>query len=430
MSEASLAAGAGAPTVSVLDSARLTSAAIAWRNLWRNKRRTWLMAAGIGFVGLLVMLINSLQVGAFETMIDNSARFFAGHLQVQHPDYADEPRTGRVVGRATARVAALEARSEFGAVAPRGQAFALLSAGAGSATAEPPALGGLVVGVDPSREFALNRRMAATGRYLSGPREAYVGAILANNLGVAVGDEIVVLGSSARGSVAAMALTVVGTFSTGQTAFDRSQVHVRLDAFQEAFGLVDEVNAIALLIADQAAAPAVAAGLGDGETVAVPWQELLPDIHQLAELKYQSTYMIYALLVVLVTFSVVNGFIMVTYERTPEFGMLKALGMTPAAVMGMLSWEALWMAALGLAVVFTVAVPLIGLLAATGISFGDDYAQVMARYLMPERLYPTFGWRAAVEFSVVMLVATQLAALIPALRLRRLSVVDALRAED
>ena len=150
----------------------------------------------------------------------------------------------------------------------------------------------------------------------------------------------------------------------------------------------------------------------------------------MAELKYQTTYMIYALLVVLVTFSIVNAFIMTTFERTPEFGMLKALGMTPAAIMRMLSWEALWMALLGLAITFAISAPLLFVLSKTGVSFGDAYADMTAQFLMPERLYPTFQTRAALEFSTAVLVLTQVAALIPALRLRRLRVVDALRAEE
>lgn len=423
MSEATLGKDIAAAAAVSRRASRTSIAAIAWRNLWRNKRRTWLMAAGIGFAGLLVVSINALQVGTFELMIDNTTRFFAGHMQIQHPDYAAEPRLEHAIADASARVAALEGNAEISAVAPRAQAFILASSGERS-------FGALAVGVDPVREFAAIRHRATDGRYLSGPDEAYVGAVLAQNLGVGVGDEVVVLGNAPGGGVAAMVLTVVGTFATGQADFDRSQIHVRLAEFQEAFGLGDQVHAIALLLADPAATDKTAAALGDGDTVGVSWQQQLPDIHQLIELKYQSTYMIYALLVVLVTFSIVNAFIMTIFERTPEFGMLKALGMRPGSILGMLSWEALWMALLGLAATFAIAFPLVTLLSITGISFGDAYAEMTAQYMLPDRLYPSFSVRTAAEFGVVILAATQLAAAIPALRLRRLRVVDTLRAEE
>ncbi len=410
---------------------RVSTAAIAWRNLWRNKRRTWLMAAGIGFAGLLVTLINSLQTGAFEMMIDNTARFATGHVQIQHPDYFATPRTDLTVNNASDRLAALALDSRFDGVAPRAQAFALLAGVAEDDTeAEPRAVGGMVVGVDPEREFAAIRNNPATGRYIDGPGEAYLGAVLAQNLGVGDGDELVVLGNSEDGGIAAMTLTVAGTFSTGQVEYDRSQMHVRLDEFQQAFGLEDEVHAIALTLKDQHLALGAAAALADDAAVGIPWQDLLPEIRQMAELKYQTTYLIYALLLVLVTFSIVNAFIMTVFERTPEFGMLKALGMTPGAILRMMSLEALWLSLLGLGVTFAISVPLVALLSVTGISFGDAYAEMTAQYMMPEYLYPSFGFRAAAEFSVAVLVLTQLAALIPGLRLRRLRVVDALRAEE
>ena len=432
MSDAGIAVGAdvGADSSQARPSrSRVSIAAIAWRNLWRNKRRTWLMAGGIGFAGFLVVGVNSLQTGTFEMMIDSAARFFAGHVQVQHPSFFDEPASGNIVTGVAARIEALERGGRFDAVAPRAQAFALLSKADGDG-AETPAFGGLVVGVDAEREFAAIREQAASGRYLRGPGEAYVGAVLAKNLGVAVGDDVAILGNAEDGGVAAMVASVVGTFGTGQADFDRSQLHVPLGDFQQAFGMEDAAHAIALLLADQSTARDAAAELGDGAVVGKPWQELIPDVHQLAELKYQGSYMMYALLVVLVTFSIVNAFLMTTFERTPEFGTLKALGMRPGGIMAMLALEALWMALLGLALTFAVCVPLIGILSVTGISFGDAYAEMTEQFMVPDRLYPAFGYQAAVEFSVAVLVLTQLAAAVPAWRLRRLRVVDALRAEE
>ena len=412
---------------------RVSVAAIAWRNLWRNRRRTWLMISGIAFSGLLVVMINSLQLGVFGMMIDTTARFFTGHLQVQHPDYLDEPRMDRTVTNAGERMAALTLRPEFTAVAPRAQAFALLAASgdiSANSDTDPPATGGLVIGVDPAREFGAIRHANDTGRYLEEPGEAYVGSMLADNLHVGIGDEVAILGNAGDGSVAAMVVTVAGTFSSGQAEVDRSQMLVHLDDFQAAFALDDEVHSIALTLADPKSALAAAATLTEAETVGVPWQELLPDVSQMAEVKLNGSYMIYALLLVLLTFSIVNAFIMTTFERTPEFGMLKAIGMRPGGIVGMIVVEALWMAALGIAITLAITFPLITVLGITGITFGESFATMTAQFRMPERLFPTFGYRVFLEFSITVLVATQVAALIPTLRLRRLNVVDALRAEE
>lgn len=406
-------------------------AAIAWRNLWRNKRRTWLMISGIVFAGFLVIFINSIQRGAFDMMIDITARFYSGHVQIQHPAFLDEPRMDRTVKNAAARVADLRLRREFTAVAPRAQAFALVAASSATSDTDPPATGALVIGVDPMLEFAAIRQSIDAGRYLVEPGDAYVGSLLAQNLRAGVGDELAILGNSDDGSVAAMVVTVAGTFDTGQAEVDRSQMHVHLDEFQGAFGLPDQVHSIALTLAGPSTAQAHAATLTDTESVGVPWQELLPDIEQMARLKYQSSYMIYALLLVLVIFGVVNAFIMTTFERTPEFGMLKAVGMRPGAIIRMMSLEALWMAAIGILVTLAITGTLTGILSVTGFSFGEAYTEMVGdSFMMPDRLYPTFGYRAALEFSIAMLIAIQVAALIPTVRLRRLNVVDALRATE
>ena len=406
-------------------------AAIAWRNLWRNKRRTWLMISGIVFAGFLVIFINSLQRGAFDMMIDITARFFSGHVQIQHPAFLDEPRMDRTVRNAAARVADLQLREEFTAVAPRAQAFALVAASNTSSDTDPPATGALVIGVDPVLEFAAIRHSVDAGRFLAEAGDAYVGSLLAQNLRAGVGDELAILGNAEDGSVAAMVVTVADTFDTGQAAVDRSQMLVQLDEFQEAFGLPDQVHSIALTLAGPSAAEAHAATLTDAESVGVPWQKLLPDIEQMARLKYQSSYMIYALLLVLVIFGVVNAFIMTTFERTPEFGMLKAVGMRPGAIIRMMSLEALWMAAIGILVTLAITGTLTGILSVTGFSFGEAYTEMVGdSFMMPDRLYPTFGYRAALEFSVAMLIAIQVAALIPTVRLRRLNVVDALRSAE
>ena len=412
---------------------RVSVGAIAWRNLWRNRRRTWLMVGGIAFCGLLVIIVSSMQLGVFEMMIDNSTRFFTGHVQVQHPDYLDEPRMNRTVANARERMAALALRPEFTAIAPRAQAFALLAASgdiSADSDTDPPATGGLVIGVDPIREFGAIRHATDSGRYLEEPGEAYVGSMLADNLHVGIGDEVAILGNAGDGGVAAMVVTVAGTFSSGQADIDRSQMLVHLADFQDAFGLDDEVHSIALTLADPKSALAAAATLGDAETAGVPWQELMPDVHQMIDLKLQSTYMIYVLLLVLLTFSIVNAFIMTTFERTPEFGMLKAIGMRPGGIVGMMTVEALWMAVLGIAVTLAIGVPLITILGVTGITLGETYSEMTAQFRIPERLFPSFGYRVFLEFSITVLVATQVAALIPTLRLRRLNVVDALRAEE
>ncbi|MCZ6886906.1 MAG: FtsX-like permease family protein [Gammaproteobacteria bacterium] len=403
-----------------------TLVSIAWRNLWRNRRRTWLTSGGIAFALFLVVFARSTQDGTFNLMIDNSTRFMSGHLQIQHPAYRDDPRVRYTIENASAVVRRVASHPDVVAVAPRAVGFALVSA-------DERSFGAQVMGVIPAREFATFKESGLEGRYLEGQGEAFLGRALARNLSVAVGGEVVVLGTGKDGGVAAMVATVVGTFSSGQSDLDRSLIQIHLDDFTEAWGLDDEAHVIAVIIDDVQAGTEVTDALKDMIPDAVSvleWSELVPEIQQMIEMKHVSGNMLYALLILLVTFSIVNSFIMIIFERTREIGMMKALGMGPGSIIAMLQIEAMWMSVVGIAVGVGLSGALIGVLAINGIYLGEAYGELLKQYHMPDRLYPAYSYGAAAVMALVMLVATQFAAVIPALRIRRLKVVEALRAEE
>jgi len=157
------------------------------------------------------------------------------------------------------------------------------------------------------------------------------------------------------------------------------------------------------------------------------WSEMLPDLRQAIEIDRVSGALFYWLVMILVAFSVVNTFIMTVFERTREFGMMLAVGMRPFGIVGMLQWEAAFLWAIGTAVGLLLAVALVAWLSGVGIYLGADIERLASEMYMPARLYPTFAVEALTTAPLVMFLATQLAAVLPSLRLRRLQPVTALR---
>ena len=190
--------------------------AIAWRNLWRNQRRTWLTAGGIAFACLLLLFSRSMQLGSYRDQIDATTALLTGHVQVQHPKYLDDPKLEYLVPGAAALAERLLKLDGVAATTLRTSAFALLSVDERSFGAE-------VVGVRPEAELLVSTLPAtiADGRYLEGGSEVVIGKLLATNLGALLGDELVLLGTGPEGGVAALALTIVGIFDTGHAALDR-----------------------------------------------------------------------------------------------------------------------------------------------------------------------------------------------------------------
>ena len=157
-----------------------------------------------------------------------------------------------------------------------------------------------------------------------------MGAAMARNLGAELGDDIVILGSGKQGGVAAMALTIGGILSTGQAELDRSLLFAPLAGVQEAFGLEDEVHNIVLVLENYAQGAALAQPIGEllqADQSYRTWQQLLPEVEQGIELDRVSGQLFFFILLILVSFAVLNTFVMVIFE-----GVRDAYGVGPAAL--------------------------------------------------------------------------------------------------
>jgi ABC-type lipoprotein release transport system permease subunit len=215
-------------------------------------------------------------------------------------------------------------------------------------------------------------------------------------------------------------------------ALDRSQVYVTLSDLGDALGLTDEVHVIALQLDSYTASQPLVDGY-NGEILGnrlINWETLLPEVAQQFEIKIIGSTAFYVLFVVLVTFGVVNAFIMTVFERTQEFGVLLALGMRPGAIIWMLQIEALCMSVLGLVVGMSVAGVVVSFTQIPIASLGENLNDIYATLNIPEVISGRFSVRAAIITAVVIVVATQLAAIFSTLRLYRMKVVEALVAEE
>jgi putative ABC transport system permease protein len=400
---------------------------LAWRNLWRNRRRSVLTIAGIAFAMILIVMIPSAQKGVYGAMIENATRQLSGHVQVQRRGYHDDARIESTVRGFAALRERLAKMPHVVAVGGRTEAFVL-------ASAHDRSFGAAVMGVAPDTEPTLSNLSdyLVEGRYLASEREAIAGSLLVHNLGISLNDELVLLGNAAGGGVAPLVVRVVGILETGQTELDRTLVQIDLRAFEEAFALDDEVHTIVMRLDDlhrsRDVAAQIAATLPD-DLVALPWNDLMPELEQTISIKRLSADFLFAVLLVLVVFSVVNTFMMLVYERTRELGMLLAVGMRRPRIAAMLHAEALLLALVGVAIGDALATSIVGWLAHVGITLGD-LGDMLRRYHMPDRLRPSFDPVAAVIASVVMILAVQIGAGVATLRIRRLSPVDALRRNE
>jgi ABC-type lipoprotein release transport system permease subunit len=402
---------------------------MAWRNLWRHRRRTWLTVGAMVFCNALLIFLISLQLGSYDMMINNTLAAFSGHLQVQHTGYQEEHKMRQSLPAVTALAEQVRRTLGVDAVAARGGAFAL-------ASSEQRSIGIQVMGVQPGREPRVSNLpgLLREGRYLADGEaaEIVVGAILARNLRVGVGDELTFIGSGRDGSLAAGVVTVVGIIESGLSEIDRSVTQVPLGYFQQAFSMGDHGHAVVVrlpaLEAVDSAVAAVRATLDGVDGAAVlDWDQLQPGLRQAITADMSSAWFMYGVLILLVALSVLNTQLMSVLERTREFGVMLALGTSPGRLARLVAAETALMSALGLGLGMVAGGVISVYLSHAGFTY-PGMEQMMERFALPDRMYPEVSVLSMLWGPLVVFLGALLATIYPATRLFALEPVAAMRA--
>jgi putative ABC transport system permease protein len=405
-------------------------AKMAWRNIWRNPRRSILTISAIAFASLLLVFMLSWQFGSYETMIDAVVKVHTGHLQVQARDYNEDREMRQVVPNPESILAGLGKIPNVAAFTSRGQAFAL------TASADRT-YGALVTGIDPARESSVSRirDFVREGKYLdsSDPNTALVGSLLARNLKVGLGDELTLLGQGRDGSAAATVVTVRGIFRSGQNEFDRNTLYMPLATFQETFTMGVAVHEIVILADALDHIPGIRktlqeeiAGSGQSKVLTIlDWSELMPGVLQSIKIDLVSGFIMYLILIVVVAFSILNTFLMVLFERTREFGVLLAVGATPGRLSRLLLIESTSMTLVGIVFGIILGSLVTAYFEAHGIVISGT-GEVLQQFGLPERMYPQLSLLSILIGAGIVLVITLLTALYPAHKVRHLEPVEAM----
>ena len=402
---------------------------MAWRNLWRHKRRTWLTATAMIFSNVLLVFMISLQFGSYDMMINNTLQSFSGHFQIQKDGYNDNPKLRLSIESIQPLATELRRTMPEARVAARAAAFAL-------ASSEQRSFGVQVIGVQPDFEPGVSTipGLVKQGSFLQDPNaaEIVIGAVMARNLKVGIGDEITLLGSGRDGSFAAGVLTVTGIYASGIQEMDRSFAEIPLGYFQEMFAMGDHGNSIAVAVdsLDHVAPELINAKRvvsGHDGLLVIDWTALHPGLKQAIQADLSSAWFMYGVLIILVAFSVLNTQLMSVLERTREFGVITALGIKPRQLASLVMLETTLMALIGLSIgVF------LGWLVAlyfnvVGFSY-PGMEEVAARFNLPGKMYPSVTVFSMMLGPFVVFLFCLLASIYPATRLYRLQPVDAMRA--
>ena len=304
---------------------------LAWRNVWRNRRRSLITISAIVFSTIIISLASSFQSGTYEAAETNAIGFMTGEIQVHAAGYNKEPSlTNSIDGYAIDLDQLAEQFDWINVQAQRLMGFGLVSSDSSSA-------GAMVLGIEPEKERHVSAfaRTPVQGAYLSATdyNQILIGQTLAKNLKVTIGDTIAVLTQGYRSAMGAELYRIKGLLDSGSIDIDRGTMIMRLEDAQQLFAMPGRVTHLVVRTQDPYDAPAQAAAIRDvyedAPLEVMTWEELMPELMQTRALDDAGNYIFYAFLLLLIGFEIFNTTTMSIMERIRELGILQSIGMKP-----------------------------------------------------------------------------------------------------
>ncbi|SHO55084.1 ABC transporter permease [Vibrio quintilis] len=399
---------------------------LAWRNLWRQKRRTMLTASALALALLLSLLTRALQEGSYALGIDHVARFYTGLIQLQNPGYADSLSIDDLLPASDAFIRPVREHPQISDRLPRLESFALAAVGEHSK-------GVMVIGAVPELEDGysnLSQKLKQGTFLTAGDNQIMIGQGLADYFQLSVGDEMILYGQGYRGQTAAGVYRVKGILHFPMPQLDRQLVYMPLKLAQTLYSTGDQVSAWVLHTHDLAALPHIITDLqaGYGSQVNVrSWQDLSPELaQQILMDKVSGIFMIYVLYGI-VGFALFATVLMMILERQREFAVMLATGMSRGRLVRLVSIESLLLAGLGIVIGMLVATPILIYLWFHPIEMTGESAQMMLESGFEPILPVSLDPQLVIDQVIAVMVLLAICLVYPLWRIFRLNIVGGLK---
>jgi ABC-type lipoprotein release transport system permease subunit len=400
---------------------------LAWRNIWRNKRRTLITMASVVMAVLLSSVMSSMQQGQYDQMIDNTVGSFSGHLQVQHPNYFEESTLDNSLEVNDELFDKLKDHTEIKSVIPRIDSYAL-------AAGEERSKAAMVIGIDVDSEKALSEpdQKMVKGEYLSSNSQnaVLISEGLGEFLNISVGDTLVLLGQGFRGMSAAGAYPVSGIMKFGLPDMNNNMVYLPIETARQFYAANERVTSVAVLLHEPEEVSQVVDDLSSelaNDVAVLGWQTLVPELVQAIEADRGSALILLLILYMIVGFGIFGTILMMTAERKFEFGVMIAIGTARFRMSLMLIMEMIFITLMGTAFGMLCSLPVMYYFNYNPLEFSGEAALAIEEYGMEPWVQfstdPGILWQQ----GTIILVITLIISLYPLLHMRKLKPVEAMR---
>ena len=397
-----------------------------WRNLWRNSRRTLITMASIAFAVLFAVLMKSFQDGVFNNLIKNVVGYYSGYVQIHQKGYWDEKVLDNCFALEDILTNKLQQNSQINVIVPRLETFVLISK-------ENTSKGCMLVGTDAVKENNLTqlKRKLIKGSYFNNKEDVVIIAEgLAKRINAKVNDTIVLFGQGFHGAMAAGKFKVKGIVHLASPAMNDAFVYLPLLAAQYYLNAENRLTSISLGIDNPENGNTIVNDLKTtiGQKYEVmAWQEMMPEIANHIRADGFSFYVFSGILYLIIGFGLFGTLLMMTVERTHEFGMLIAIGMKKSKLKIILLGETLMITLLGVVLGMLLSLPSVFYLQEKPIRFSGEIAKAYEQFGF-EAIFPAeFNLAIFFNQSLIILCMALLIGLYPLWFVNSLNPVNAMK---
>lgn len=401
---------------------------IAWRNLWRNKRRTMITVASVLFAIFIALLMRSMQIGTYEVMLNDAIKNSSGFIQIQHKAYWDEKTIDNTFVLQQRLTDSISALPNISGVIPRLESFSLISSG-------NITKGVGLMGVSPKTEHNFTRladRITAGNYFANDTDEGIlVGDHLARYLEVEVGDTLVLLSQGFRGATAAGVFPVRGIFHFPAPEMNKNVIFMTLHSAQYLFAADKRITSLAIMLENpdklEKTYEALHQTFGSNYGI-LTWDEMMVELKQQIQSDSIGGIFMLGILYLIVTFGIFGTILMMTHERRREFSVMIAMGMQRFTLAFIIFAETIYMGILGIAAGLAAAMPVLWYLALNPIPLEGEMAAAMEEFNVQPVIPFSVEPGLFINQIIVVLIITTCIAIYPVFNIQRFDLTKGLRA--